>query len=212
VAGTVTKLQVQKRRRDRVNVYLDGRYAFSLPEMEAVKLRRGQVLSDADIAQLRHRDELSKAYNLALGYLSYRPRSQAEVQTHLQRKGYHEALVAEVLARLQDAGLVDDVEFAQYWVENRMQFRPKGPVALRYELRQKGVAEEPIAEALEAVDPDEAAYRAAQRQARRLASEDRQVFFRRLVAYLGRRGFTYETARGACERAWREIHASDDTI
>jgi hypothetical protein len=136
VAGTVTKLQVQKRRRDRVNVYLDGRYAFSLPEMEAVKLRRGQVLSDADIAQLRHRDELSKAYNLALGYLSYRPRSQAEVQTHLQRKGYHEALVAEVLARLQDAGLVDDVEFAQYWVENRMQFRPKGPVALRYELRQ----------------------------------------------------------------------------
>jgi regulatory protein len=205
VAGTITNLKVQKRRQDRVNVYLDGRYAFSVPEIEAARLRRGQYLSDADIAQLQHRDECSKAYNLALRYLTYRPRSQAEVQAYLHGKGFSEEMIAEVLVRLQEAGLLDDAALAQYWVENRMEFRPKGPIALRYELRQKGVADETIAEALEAVDPDEAAYRASQKQARRLASEDRSVFFRRLIAYLGRRGFDYETARTACERAWGDL-------
>jgi regulatory protein len=207
VAGTITNLKVQKRRSDRVNVYLDGRYAFSLPRMEAMRLKRGQYLSDAEIAELEQRNEFSKAYNLALNYLSYRPRSEAEVVAHLGRKGFSDELVADVRSRLHKAGLLDDAAFAQFWVENRLQFRPKGPMALRYELRQKGVAEETIARALEDVDPEEAAYQAAQKQARRLASEDRDVFFRRLLAYLSRRGFTYETARTACERAWSEIQA-----
>jgi regulatory protein len=207
VAGTITNLKAQKRRHDRVNVYLDGRYAFSVTEIEAARLRRGQHLSDADIAQLQHRDECSRAYNQALKYLTYRPRSQAEVETYLHGKGFSEEMIAEALVRLQEVGLLDDAAFAQYWVENRMEFRPKGPIALRYELRQKGVAEETIAEAIDAVDPDEAAYRASQKLVRRLASEDRQGFFRRLLAYLGRRGFDYETARTACERAWRDVQA-----
>jgi len=70
MAGTITALKVQKRNPKRVNVYLDGHYAFGLAASEAAKLRRDQVLSDEDIERLRKRDSFEKAHDRALHFLS----------------------------------------------------------------------------------------------------------------------------------------------
>ena len=68
---------------DRVNVYLDGSFAFALPDIEAAKLRPGQYLSEADIKRLQGLDSEQKAYDRAVRFLSYRPRSEAEVRVNL---------------------------------------------------------------------------------------------------------------------------------
>jgi regulatory protein len=211
MAGTITALVAQKKNKDRVNVYLDGKFAFGLAAIEAVKLRRGQALSDEDIARLRGADDVEKAHNRALHFLSFRPRSEAEVRRNLKDGGVAPDAIETVVERLARAGLLDDRAFAQYWLENRGQFRPRSARALKIELRQKGVDAESIDEALQAAahDEDEAAFQAALPRARRLAAQHPDVneFKQKLGAFLARRGFAYEVARDAVRRAWEEVDA-----
>lgn len=212
MAGTITALRFQRRTADRVNVYLDERYAFALPALEAARLRVGQFLDDAAIASLQAADRQQKAYDHALRYLSFRPRSTAEVRGYLADKQYEAALVETVVARLTQAGYLNDSDFARFWVENRGQFRPKGTAALRQELRQRGLDSETIDLALGDLNPTDAAYRAALPRAHRLLTQfgsDSALLQRKLSEFLLRRGFDYATIREVVARLLAELKASD---
>ena len=168
----------------------------------------GQYLDDDAIARLQAQDERQKAYDRALRFLSYRPRSQAEVRRNLLAAGLDAELVEATLARLAAQGYLDDAEFARFWVENRQQFRPKGSVALRGELRQRGVAAETVDAALADLDPEAGAYEAGQPRAVRLAAlaqADPAAFRRKLGDFLLRRGFGYEIVKQTVARLLREM-------
>jgi regulatory protein len=191
MAGTITALEIQKKNKERVNVYIDDQYEFSLTSLQAARLKRGQYLSDDTIQELKSQDEREKAYDRVLGYLAYRPRSQAEVRRYLTRKGLDESVIGDVIDRLTRANLLDDESFARFWVENRQQFRPRGVMALRYEMRAKGLKNEDISEALKDIDEEEGAYSLASLQAQKMSGLAPQEFRRRLGQYLARRGFPY---------------------
>jgi regulatory protein len=191
MAGTITELRLQKRNKDRVNVYLDGQFAFGLAAIEAARLKVGQELSDADIARLQKQDEIERAYERALNFLSFRPRSEAEVRRNLREKAVEEEIVEAAVERLTRAGLLNDREFARYWVENRLQFKPRGARALRQELWEKGVPDAIIAETLESFDAEDVARRVAEAGARRMAHLEPADFRQKLSAYMARRGFSY---------------------
>jgi regulatory protein len=210
MAGTITGLVVQKQNKERVNIYIDGEFAFGLAMIEAVKLRKGQVLSDEKIAQLKALDEYEVAHERALNFLSYRPRSAAEVRRNLHEKEYSETVIEQVMERLERAGLVDDAAFARFWVENREMSKPRSERGLRFELRQKGVSDEAISAALTEVNEEESAYRAALERARRIPRTDKQVFGKRLGDFLARRGFSYDVVREAVDRLWTELSEGDD--
>jgi regulatory protein len=201
----ITALKAQKKNPDRVNVYLDGRFGLGLPAIVAASLKVGQVLSAVELEAVKEQGAVEEAYNRALNYLSYRPRSRAEVVAYLQRRGTPEGQTAAAIGRLERIGLIDDEAFAQFWVENRERFRPRGLRALRYELRSKGVHDRAIEQALAGVDASVSAYEAASKKARQLRHADQQTFYRKLVDYLARRGFDYEIAREATERHWAEL-------
>jgi regulatory protein len=209
MAGKITKLEYQKKNPDRVSVYLDGRFAFGLPSIVAVHLTPGQFLSDVEIENLRDEGAVESAYNRALNYLSYRPRSRAEIDTYLQKRGMSEGQIEGIIERLERAGLLDDKAFAEFWVENRERFRPRGLSALRYELRGKGLNDEIIEQALASVDVSESAYQSASKKARQWKHLDQQTFHRKMVEYLARRGFEYEVAREVAERHWTELAADE---
>jgi regulatory protein len=204
MAGKISGLKYQKKNRERVNVYLDGRFAFGLPAIVAATLHPGQFLSDREIAALQEQGATETAYNWALTYLSYRPRSKREVEAGLRERDVAEVQITVVMERLERAGLVDDVAFARFWVENRERFRPRGPRALRYELRNKGIGDEIVNQVVDSVDAADSAYRAAEKKARQLSHQDRETFHRKLVAYLARRGFAYEVAQDVAQRYWAE--------
>ncbi len=211
MSGTITALVVQQRNTDRVNVYLDGKFAFGLAAIEAIRLKRGQVLSDADIERLQAADDVEKAREKALRFLGNRPRSEWEVRQNLQKAGYEAATIDRVLERLRGVGLVDDAAFVRYWLDNRAQFKPKGAVALRQELRLKGVDREVIDAVLAESEhtDDNAALRSALAKADRYRQLPRQEFAQKLGAYLARRGFDYETVREAVNAAWQQLHADE---
>jgi len=210
MAGTITALVAQKRNKERVNIYLDGEFAFGLAMIEALKLHKGQKLSDEDIARLQALDEIEKAHERALNYLSYRPRSVDEVRRNLSEK-YPEPAIEMVLERLERAGLLDDQAFARFWVENRDQFKPRSERALRYELRQKGIDDADIDLALEALDEADAARRAADDQVRRYRHADEETFRKRMSDFLARRGFSYGIIRDVVDQLWDERSSQTDT-
>mgnify|MGYP001134404172 CR=1 FL=1 len=122
--------------------------------------------------------------------------------------GYDEEVIEATLGRLLEHGYLNDAEFARYWVENRQRFRPKGPQALRQELRQRGVDRDDIDETLSDLDTAEAAYRAAEPRAARMAAlarEDPATFRRKLSEFLLRRGFAHEAVQEVVRRLLREM-------
>jgi regulatory protein len=206
--GQITALKVQKRNRKRVNVYIDGRFAFGLAAIEAMRLEVGQHLSAAEIARLKERDQAEVAYDRALDFLSYRPRSVAEVRRRLSKKEFDAVAIDQVISRLNRAGLLDDDVFARYWMDNRDTHKPRGSRALRYELRQKGVADSVIDNVLTDYDEDDAAFRAGLTQAQRLVRQrdyDIDTLRSKLIGFLNRRGFSFGIARDTADRLLEEL-------
>lgn len=142
--------------------------------------------------------------NAAFRYLSYRPRSELEIKMRLRKRGFDNSSIESALLKLKEQGLVDDSAFAQFWKENRESFSPRGRAILHRELRQKGVASHIIAEAIREIDEEAGAYRAAQKMAEKLASSDREGFYRKLGSFLRRRGFNYEITQHTVKQLWLE--------
>jgi len=211
MAGTITALRVQKRNKERISVYLDGKYAFGVKAIVAARLRIGQFLSDDDIVELQGQDVFERAYDRTLKYLSYRPRSEAEVRRYLKDKQTPEQVIDATVERLTRVDLLDDEAFARYWIENRETFKPRSRRMLSYELRQKGVAATTIAKMLRDVGDEESAYRAAAQRVHRYAQLDRETFFRRLVGFLSRRGFNRQVAMTVVRRLWEEEASGYDS-
>ena len=205
MAGKITALETQKRNRKRVSVFLDGEYAFGLAAEEVARLQVGQQLSDDEIQGLLEADRLHTVYQRALRFLSHRPRSIQEVRRSLRDKGFSEDAVEATLVRLEQAGLLNDVEFARYWVEQRQDFRPRSIAMLRHELKQKGVPPAVISQALKDLDEDELAYDTARRFAGRLSSLPLEEFRRKLSGYLARRGFPYAVIETAVNRLQSDL-------
>ncbi len=149
---TVTRLETQKKNPQRLNVYLDGEFAFGISRAAAPWLSEGDQLSQEKVQNLKRSDLLESAYQRALNYLSYRDRSEQEIRKNLVKKEIPEEIIQEVLDKLRQSTLVNDRAFARNWIENRSQFKPRGKKALSVELRQKGVAREIIEEELEGLE------------------------------------------------------------
>ena len=206
IMKTITAIEAQKRGRERVSIFLDGKFAFSVGRsvVEECDLHPGQLLSDSQVDELAAADLVGKCLNAALRLLSYRPRSEAEIRTRLSRR-FNGETIEGVILRLRERQIIDDVAFATFWREERDSFSPRGRRLLKVELRNKGIDLEVIDEVLDGIDDEESAYRAAQKRGRTLAKEDYETFRRKLGAFLRRRGFSYGVVNRTTERLWQEL-------
>ncbi len=202
----ITAIKAQKKNPQRVNIFLDGEFAFGLTRIVAGWLQVGQVLSEEKIAELQAEDSRETAYLRALNFLSYRPRSLAEIRRNLRKHEVPETAIEATLERLRKNGFANDEDFARAWVENRNTFRPRGRRVLRLELRQKGITDEIIQAVLDdLVDDEQLAYQAGKKKARKLAKLEWQVFRRKLGDFLARRGFTYSVIAPLLRQLWDEV-------
>ena len=213
--GKITAIRDGRGRRKRANVFLDGKFAFSLEAEVTVKegLRVGQELSVSQIDALTKSDHFHRCLEAALHYLSYRPRSEFEIRERLHQHGFDDSSVEATIAKLKERGLVDDMAFAQFWRENRESFSPRSQRLTKLELRRRGVAGDIIDQVVETVNDDDNAYRAALSKARSLPLSDYQSFRRRLGGYLKRRGFDYGVINHTVKRMWQELEGRfEDSI
>lgn len=176
-----------------MNVHLDGRYVFATDLLTAGRWKVGDQLAEAEMIRHKERDERFKAYRMALNYLSYRPRSVREVETHLQGNGFLRKAIIHVLQRLVNENVLDDETFANFWIENRIRFKPRGIYALKWELKQKGVAEEIVGKALKGLVEFDLARNCVQKKYPAWQDLNRRELNQRIYNYLKNRGFAYDT-------------------
>jgi regulatory protein len=194
---TITAIESQVRNPDRVSVHLDGEFAFgaTLDSAASHGLRVGTSLTTEQVEALRRDDEVDRAVSAALNFLSFRPRSRREIENYLRQRKLEDDTASAVIARLERAGLLDDRDFARFWVENRLTFRPRGTRALRAELAQKGIDREITEEAVGSIEDEEPiALEVARKKVKSYAALDDREFFRRMLGHLQRRGFPYSVA------------------
>jgi regulatory protein len=206
----ITAIQVQRNNPNRVNVYLNGEFAFGLARIVAAWLQVGQILDEGKIAELQAEDSRERAMQQALLFLSYRARSENEIRKNLSKHEIPDAVIEETLERLRREGFADDKKFASAWVENRSTFRPRGRRALALELRQKGIDDYTIESALEGIDDEALAYEAGQKKARKLKVQEWTEFRKKMSEFLARRGFSYSVIAPIVKRLWNEAHAEGE--
>ncbi|MGB9706803.1 MAG: regulatory protein RecX [Microgenomates group bacterium] len=134
---------------------------------------------------------LDKVYR----FLALRPRSEKEIADYLKKRKIPDDLAQKIFKILKEQSLIADSAFAQWWIEQRTTFRPKGKIALKVELKQKGIAPEIIEKELEKIDELKLAKKAIQKKLeiyRRLSSQD---FRQKISTFLSYRGFSWQTIK-----------------
>lgn len=136
----VTDITQQKHNKERVSVFVDDKYAFSLDEVDAVrlKIKIGTELSEKDIEKCCMESNLSKAMKKAFNILSVKPMTCRELEKKLAEKGYDEAVTSVAVAELEDMGYLNDYEYACMYIEFAAQ-KCHGERKIRYELAHRGV-------------------------------------------------------------------------
>lgn len=211
----ITALQPQTKDPERLNLFVDGQFLMGINALIALQMRLkvGQELTPQQVEQLRQEEALQQAIARAMNYLSFRPRSREEVRRYLQRKETPPDLINPVLERLDQLELINDQAFAEFWIESRARFNPKGAQAIKNELRQKGVTREVVDEMVDDEQDEERARQAARKKAQSLVGQsgmDFKTFRLRLGAFLQRRGFSYEIATRTVRELWQELTTVED--
>lgn len=194
----ITKIEAQKRRRDRVSVYLDDQYAFGLDAELVLKfgLKEGGCLTQEQINQLLLHDERKRAKDRALRFLVYRARSEKEIVDKLSSLGYEQRTIEWVLSELKRLGFVNDLEFALSFSRSKMVTKPMGQRLLHQELQKKGVSREIIDKVMDEIykenDPLQIARALAEKRKKQYKDLDQHKLRKRICDFLFRRGFDWE--------------------
>lgn len=206
----ITKITPQKSKK-RVNLYLDDKFFCGLDLSVALKhsLKVGQELSEEKVAALVNQSRSEELFQKAANFISYRPRSEKEVRDYLFRKNTPEVSRStprgwgeKEIKRLKKSGFLNDYDFAKWWINQRLQFRPKGKIALRSELIKKGINKKIIDEALKEVSFEselKAAKKAYEKAIKQLRSVEPKKRKQRLIGRLSSRGFSWEVIKKTME-------------
>ena len=153
----ITDIQKQIGNSTRFSIFVDGKFAFGLDGLilGSSSINKGSEISDLEVQSWVNKSVEAKAYNSAITYLSYRQRTESEVASNLISKGYSDQLILVVTGQLIAGGLIDDHEFAQSWVRDRLNLRPRSRRMLKMELIEKGINKSTIDEVLDDIDYDD---------------------------------------------------------
>ncbi|MBR0465655.1 RecX family transcriptional regulator [Candidatus Saccharibacteria bacterium] len=205
----ITELKQGVKNPNRVNVFVDSKYAFSLDVVQVVdyKLKVGREITGDELAELKKASEFGKLYQRALEKALTRPHSEREMRDYLFRKlknSSSDTLKAvrpslrsseefsefsdAILQRLISKGYVNDRRFAEFWVENRFVKKGVSKKRLSMELMKKGVARDIIDEVLDGRNDEEEILKIIAKKRNKYDDE-------KLISYLVRQGFSYQLAQ-----------------
>ena len=190
----ITKIKPQKNKK-RVNIYLDDKFGFGLDLENFVKqgLKVGRKLTKTEIKEILKKAEFQRTLNKLLRFATLRPRSEKEINIWLRKYKVHQSIISDLFNKLKRLKLLDDKKFAEWWVEQRMNFRPKSKRIINYELRSKGISKNIIEDVLSEVKIDEVKI-AKEMLAKKIYKWERLPKFearKKMGEFLGRKGFSW---------------------
>ena len=192
----ITSIEPQKNNNDRVNIYLDGNFAFgiSIEILYKYGLEKDTEIDEEYIKNVLKAEERSKAINYALNFLNFKWRTEKEIRNKMLLKGYDEEIIQETISYLKEQKLIDDRRFAEGFVKDKINFNKLGKYRLKNELYNKGISGDIIDEVL-SENCDDELERAMELGRKKLPSyknDDKNAIYRKLGGFLQRKGYSYD--------------------
>ncbi len=196
----------------RYNIFLNGKYAFSVGEENLLKLqlKEGQNISESRINSLKKEENQNKLLDKAINFLSYRLRSEQEIKDYLIKTisksekvkwviAKESGLPEYVIKKLKKYGYVNDIDFTKWWIQSRTKARPKGRKLIEIELIKKGINKELINKLLPPRPKTdlELALKVLEKKRTKLEKLEPREVQRRIFNYLISRGFDYDVIHEA---------------
>lgn len=191
----ITKIEPQ-RNRNRVNIYIDNRFAIGLDDEIRYKygLEIDMEIDDDFVKEILLAEEKNKAINYALRSLSYRARFEKEIYDALKRKGFDDNIIEDTIYYCKEKEYLNDRDFAESFVRDKINFSKLGPERIRYELRLKGISEDIINRVLRVSRDEqfETALELGKKRIRLYKDDTKDAKYRKLSGFLQRKGYSYE--------------------
>lgn len=200
----ITALTIQKRDKQRCNLYIDEEFCsgISLETVYKHGLKVGLEVNETEIKELIYEGEKSFALEKAINYISKTIKTKKQVKTYLLGKGYSEEICFYCIDKLKEYGYIDDVEYSKKYIES---IKNQGKKLSDYRLMMKGIRKEDIEKARVNM-PDtekENAKNLAEKYMKNKEITKENVM--KTYRYLLGRGFSYES----CEYAISFINGED---
>lgn len=152
---------------------------------------------------------MATAWDSALRYLGQRAHSRQELIQKLTRRGYDQEEIDQTLMRLDQADLLDDAQFARDYTRSLLSSRGSSRREVQRELGKKGISSDLVADVLADLPDDfDRALAGARKKMAGLADREKDVRWRRTLAYLARRGFSESTCYAAVRAAEEELNGN----
>lgn len=193
----ITELKQGVRNPDRVNVYVNSKFAFSLDISQVVDfgIKIGREISEEELEEFKKASEFGKLYQRTLEWVLTRPRSEKECRDYLYKKIFEKKLdknyIDRIIAKLAEKNYLNDARFAEYYVENRFVKKGVSLKRLKMELMKKGVSKEIIEEVLADTDRNDT----EELEKMILKKRSKYPDDEKLTQYLCRQGFQYDLVR-----------------
>lgn len=195
----ITKIEVQKKNPQRRNIYADDKFVagVSTETLLRLGLRTGDEITAGVLESLQQAEELQSAKQVALRFLSHRPRTEREIRDRLREKEFADDDIAATIDELKRLGLVNDQQFAQMYVRDALARRPVGRLLLRQKMLLLGLERQLVDETLNAAFDDDTAEQMAREAAqqflrrRAMRKEDPLKLRNGVAQFLMRRGFSW---------------------
>lgn len=152
----ITKVSTQKRK-GYYNIFLNNQFTFSVSErtLSEFRLLVGVELTDEQIREIKQFEINDKAFQIAINYLSYQPRSINEIKQYLQKKEIDNEVIKNVVTQLVTLGYLDDKKYAELFIKNNLRIGKDGPKTLIFKLHQKGIDKSVSEDIITKIDPEE---------------------------------------------------------
>lgn len=194
----ITKITPAAKTEGRYNIFVDGKYSFSLDETQLVKLslRKGDEINEERLIELKGESNFGKNYIRVVDLISRRLRSEKEIRDYAWRKQWSKENLEKVIERLRDRGYLNDERFAASFVRSRATLRNYSARKMKLELRKKGINSEVIEKVLSESEEFDEGQALEKLVAKKRNSYDSE---QKLIAYLARQGFSYDAIRNALD-------------
>lgn len=193
----ITKIEIQKKNKDRYSIYLDGEYSFGVYENVLIKygLRKGMKIEEDFLEDVLKKEEQECANNYALRLLNFKMRTSNEIKQRMREKEYSDEIIEKTIDYLYYLNYLDDREYAQKFIKDKSNLKKMGKERIKRELYAKGVDDEIIKEEIENIVDEEDEYETAMELAVKklettYRNDDKNARYRKLGGFLQRRGYS----------------------
>ncbi len=198
----ITKIEYQKNNKNRVNIYLDDTFAFGIDLNIMIKysLAKNMELEEEFIDEILKSEEEINVYNYALSVLSRSAKSEKQLTSKMQEKGYDKQFIDNAIIRLKQQKYLDDERYSEMLINSKINVSKYGKRKIKETLYEKGINREIIDEKLSQISEDDELERACivgAKKLRTLKEEDTRKIIIKLSNHLINKGFEFSTVKKA---------------